>query len=142
MNEEKPPEEVAAPLVEPKPARTDEQRAADRERQRKSRAGRAAATNSKAWSPLADSVPAKPEALEILEERIQNAHVRDVAYEQGTIAADRLEIPANRFYWRYGLQETLRAIEFLNHAKKQFEFVAGEIKAGRLQPPAEGRNPG
>jgi predicted ATP-grasp superfamily ATP-dependent carboligase len=46
----------------------------------------------------------KKDALEVLAQRIQNAHVRETVYELGKVAAEHHHIPMNEFYWKNGLQ--------------------------------------
>jgi len=104
-----------------------------RERQQRHRNREAAAADSRSWSPLSDDVPSERETFEILE-RIQDHHVRKVVYRQGLVAADALDLTPNRYFWKNGLQKTLKAIEELRELKKGFEFAAAEIKAGRAKP--------
>jgi hypothetical protein len=51
--------------------------------------------------------PTKRGALEILSERIENAHVADKVFSLGVIAANHHRIPANRYFWTNGLRNTL-----------------------------------
>jgi hypothetical protein len=58
-----------------------------------------------------DYIPSKGEAKEILSIRIINQHVIDTCYDLGILAAERLHIPANIFFWTNGAQETLASLE-------------------------------
>lgn len=49
----------------------------------------------------------KDEALELLSQRIQNEHVRNVCFDLGVEAAKQLGLVANKFYWAHGLTQTL-----------------------------------
>jgi hypothetical protein len=97
--------------AESKSARTDEQRAADRERQRKSRANKRAAVDAKGWEYNSTDIPKRAEAIEILKQRIEDDHVAEVCYEQALVFADRFSLPANRFLFAHGVQQTLKSYE-------------------------------
>jgi len=98
-----------APGAHGAPVETAEerQRREWRERQKKSRAGKAAAAEAKNWHPCSTDVPSDREALEILETRVEDKHVCEVALEQGKLSSDRLGIVPNRDFWRHGLQRHL-----------------------------------
>jgi hypothetical protein len=115
----------AAELQEPPDGPVDpveERRRQWRERKAASRARIAAKESADAWHPCSDEVPNKKETMQILE-RIQDDHVRDVVYEQGTLAADRLGIPTNRHFWKFGLQHHLACLA----AKKHLPLGVGRI---------------
>jgi hypothetical protein len=119
------PEEIAEPAEPtdgPVEDPVEKKRREWRERQKKSRAGKAAAADAKAWHPCSTEIPGKKETMEILE-RVEDSHVRDVVYEQALLASDRLGIPCNRHYLKYGLQHHLAC----RAAKKHLPLGVGRI---------------
>jgi predicted phage terminase large subunit-like protein len=56
-------------------------------------------------------VATKSEALELLEQRIVNPHVREVCYDLGLDAAEATGIIPNKFYWQNGLTQALASKE-------------------------------
>src|SRR6266404_565028 len=51
----------------------------------------------------------KSEALEVLSERVSNAHVRSVVFELGLAAAAKHGLVPNHFFWKNGLGSTLKS---------------------------------
>src|SRR6266436_2085385 len=51
----------------------------------------------------------KADALELLSERIQNEHVREVCYESALNCAAETGVFPNRFYFAHGYQKTLES---------------------------------
>jgi len=79
------------------------------------------ASSAKYSSPV---VPTKNEAKEVLSQRIENSHVVDTCYDLGLIAAERNGIPANRFFWSNGLQNTLAS-----RSQKKEQLLVPQPKA-------------
>ena len=58
------------------------------------------------------AAPTKTEALQILDERgIRNEHIKNTVYKMLLVAALNNRIPANRFIFQHGLQQTLASID-------------------------------
>jgi hypothetical protein len=74
-------------------------------------------------------IPTKAEAKEYLRTRIVNEHVVDTCHALGVIAGERLGIPANKFFWFYGVQ---KALQSRNQKSEQFLEVPNEEIAGEL----------
>jgi hypothetical protein len=102
---------VTAIILAPKtPAPgTPERKTYDRVRKQESRERQKQSKQAESYKYTSTNIPTKPEAIEVLEQRIQNLHVVNVAYDLGVLAAERHGIPANRFFWANGLQQTLKS---------------------------------
>src|SRR5258707_9756999 len=76
---------------------TPERKSYDRVRKQESRERQKQSKQAESYKYTSTNIPTKPEAIEVLGQRIQNLHVVDVCYDLGILAAERHGIPANRF---------------------------------------------
>ena len=92
----------------------------------------------KATSFVYDSAtePTKPEAKRLLEERgLKNAHIIDLCYDLGLVAAEQNSVPANRFLFQNGIRRMLESYQC--KAPKALDLIPGEEIAGELLNRAE-----
>ena len=96
------------PAPEKQPGETDAQRrareSAERQVRRLRQKERDSVTSLKFDSKIEAS---KSEALDILSRRVRNPHVAETAYHLGVIAAEKLGLTLNKFYWQNGVQHML-----------------------------------
>lgn len=87
----------------------------DAQKQREHRQREADEQDKTAELPNSPTECPRRDAEVILGKRFQGAepsdHLISLAFDMGTIAAEKLKICANRYFWRHGAQATLQALE-------------------------------
>jgi len=111
-----------------------QRKAYDAEKQREHRKREADEQNKTAELPNSPAECPRREAEVILGERFQHAEPTDylisLAFDMGTIAAEKLKICTNKYFWRFGAQKALKALVEL-HPEIEVAFKIESVTEGK-----------